>query len=46
MEEHANPIENWTQFEGITETLAESLVANNFTKPTVVQANSFVFNQA
>ena len=46
MEEHANPIENWTQFEGITETLAESLVANNFTKPTVVQANSLVFNQA
>lgn len=46
MEEHADPIENWTQFEGITEVLAEALVANNFTKPTPVQANSLVFNQA
>ena len=34
-------IENWTQFE-LDESLAETLVANKFAKPTVVQAQSLV----
>ena len=34
-------IENWTQYE-VTDKLAESLVANKFNKPTLVQAQSLV----
>ena len=29
-------LRNWTQF-GVNDELAESLVANNFRKPTIVQ---------
>ena len=34
-------IQNWTQFE-VSDSLAESLVANNFKKPTNVQGQSLV----
>jgi len=38
-------IENWTQYE-LDDGLAETLVANNFVKPTVVQAQSLVHLQS
>lgn len=38
-------IQSWTQFE-VNQTLAESLVANNFKKPTVVQAQTLVHLQS
>jgi len=38
-------IQNWTEFE-LDDGLAETLVANNFAKPTVVQAQSLVHLQS
>ena len=38
-------IESWTQFD-LDGGLAETLVANNFPKPTVVQAQSLVHLQS
>ena len=38
-------VETWTQFE-VNETLAESLVANSFRKPTIVQAQTLVHLQS
>ena len=38
-------LQNWTQFE-VSESLAEALVANNFTKPTEVQGRSLVHLQS
>ena len=35
-------LKNWMQYD-MAEDLAESLVANNFMKPTDVQAHSLVF---
>lgn len=37
----ADALKNWTQFE-VSDDLAESLVANNFRKPTIVQGQSLV----
>lgn len=37
MDSKKTDMENWTQYE-LNEDLAESLVANGFTKPTPVQA--------
>ena len=38
-------LDNWTQFD-LDEGLAETLVANNFTKPTEVQSHSLVHLQS
>ena len=38
-------IQNWTEFE-LDDGLAETLVANNFAKPTAVQAQSLVHLQS
>jgi ATP-dependent RNA helicase DDX24/MAK5 len=37
-------LDNWTQFE-LDESIAETLVANNFNKPTEVQAKSLMHLQ-
>ena len=37
-------LDNWTQFE-LDESIAETLVANNFNKPTEVQAKSLMYLQ-
>ena len=44
MQEQETDVENWTQFE-LNEELAESLVANGFTKPTPVQGESLIYLQ-
>ena len=41
----ADAIQSWAQFE-VCEELAESLVANNFRKPTIVQAQTLVHLQS
>jgi ATP-dependent RNA helicase DDX24/MAK5 len=41
----AEAIKNWTQFE-VCQELADSLVANNFRKPTIVQAQTLVHLQS
>jgi len=38
-------LKNWTEFE-VFPLIAQSLVANNFVKPTEVQARSLVFLQS
>ena len=41
----AEALRNWTQF-GVNDELAESLVANNFRKPTIVQGQTLVHLQS